>query len=120
MHGQLGHTGIHGTNSRLGRNGRSDGRSTRTIVLDDKFLNRNVGATAQFSHDKARHAIGGIALIGIGFDHDTGIEKGGMDGFMFRSIIGMKGVGLVKSLSPQRFRCASRPEWPASLPAAPL
>ena len=47
--------------------------SAGAIVAHDKLLRRRELATArQLAHDEAGDAVGGVALVGVGFDHEAG------------------------------------------------
>lgn len=43
----------------------ADGAATRTIITHYELLHWNAGLSGQLPHKEARHAVGGVALIGI-------------------------------------------------------
>mmetsp|Transcript_11105 Transcript_11105/g.18862 ORF Transcript_11105/g.18862 Transcript_11105/m.18862 type:complete len:218 (+) Transcript_11105:104-757(+) len=95
VHGELGHPDIDGTDSRFGTDDGTNGRSTGTIVTDDKFLNGQIRHAGQFTYKEARDTVGAVSLVGIGLDDNTVVQFRCMGRLMLRGIIRMDSMGLI-------------------------
>lgn len=69
----------------------------------NEFLHGNLTFLSEFAQNESGQRVGGVSLIGIGFNDDPAIERRWMLRFVFGCIIGMHGMSLIDGQTKRSF-----------------
>ena len=95
MHGKGRDTDIHRADTQPGCGQRSDGTAAAEVSARDEGLHRHASLLCRDTEHGGGLAVGGVGLVGIGFEHGTFVDDGPVLWIMLVGKIRMHGVRIV-------------------------